>query len=193
MASISDQEWYQAAVEQLDAMSTRDRNLLTGLVVFAGLVVVGMLTWTLLGSLDNQASRVRDAKSSLLEIQAMKETYYESKAQIDAAEARMIKYGDQAISAFVEQIAIEEGVAEGLEKVPETGRETIGRFRQIAYKLELKRVTLEGALGFLHSLETSGRPIRVKSASFKTVSIKRERMIDLNLELLAYEFEESET
>ena len=193
MASITEQQWYQSAIEQLDAMSSRDRNLLTGLVVFSGLMLVGVLTWTLLGSLDNQASRVREAKQSLLDIQYMKGEYYSSKAQIDAAEARMVQYGGDAVSAFVEQIAIQEGVSDGLVKVPETGRETIGRFRQTAYKIELKRVSLEGALGFLYSLETSGRPLRVKSAAFKTVSVKRERMIDMNLELLTYTFEESGT
>jgi len=182
----------QALVDQFDAMSSRDRNLLTGLAMFMAVVVVGLITWILLGMLDNEAARVREAKENLAVIQILKEDYLVEASRIDAAEAKLKEYGDQAVSAFVEQIALREGVAEGLTAVPEVSREVVGSIRTTGYKMELKRVSLQGAVGFLHSLETSEFPIRVKSASFKTVMVRREKLIDMNLELLAYSFEGGE-
>ncbi len=183
---------FQPLLDQWEGLSTRDRNLLTGLGVFFALMFAGFVAWSLLGTLDDQASRVRTAKENLLMIQEMKGEYVAQMQRIQTAEAQMKQYGDQAVSAFVEQIATQEGVGEGLEKVPETGKETIGQFRQTSYKVELKRVPLEGALGFLYSLETSDFPIRVKSATFRTTLVKREKFVDLNLELQAYSVLEEE-
>lgn len=182
----------RAIGDQLEAMSSRDRNLLAGTAMFMAVVVVGLITWTLLGLLDNEAARVREAKENLAVIQLLKEDYLVEAARIEAAEAKLKEYGAQAVTAFVEQIALREGVAEGLTAVPEVSREVVGSIRTTGYKMELKKVSLQGAVGFLHSLETSEFPIRVKSATFKTVLVRREKLIDMNLELLAYSFEETE-
>ena len=52
---------------QIDAMSSRDRKLLTGLVMFMSFLAVAVLWYGLSSALDSQAGKVRDLKSRLTE------------------------------------------------------------------------------------------------------------------------------
>ena len=64
-----------AVERQLENMSQRDRRLLVGLLAFMGLAVVGVLWFVLYNSLEDKASRVRDAKSKLEEVQVLQREY----------------------------------------------------------------------------------------------------------------------
>jgi hypothetical protein len=182
----------QRMLEQLDELSTRDRNLLTGLLLFGGFATTGFITWTLTAWLADAASRVEVAKEKLQASQELRAEYMGVLQQIDAAEARLAQMKARSVSAFVEDLANRAAVKENLQAANETESQVVGQFRQSSYKVELKGAPLGGVVAFLHNIETSDFPVRVESARLRGVSMRPEKKIDLSLELISYSLEETE-
>jgi hypothetical protein len=57
--------------------------------------------------------------------------------------------------------------------------------KQTKYKVSIKRVELSAVLDFILALETSGYPMRIENAHFKTVKASGEKVITLTLEVVA--------
>lgn len=182
---------YATVVDQLDNLSTRDRTLLTGMGMVLLVVIVGFITMSLRSTIDDQASRVRTAKDNLVMVQELAQDYATAQAAVTAAEARLKSYEERSLRAFVEQIAMQAGVNDSLRAVDKVSSEVVGNFQQSEYKVELKQVELEDALKFVYGLETSEYPLQVKAARFRTSLLKREKVIDLNLEVIATSISEA--
>jgi type II secretory pathway component PulM len=176
--------------EQLEALSTRDRNLFTGLVLGVATVFVGLVTWSLLGVLDDRASRVRTAKDNLNTAQELATEHAILAAKVAAAEARMGEFRPTQVNTYVESWASEAGVLAGLKEVRETSSQTVGTFRERDYRVDIQGIPLDGVVRFLYRVETSPYPIKVRAARFKVRDPRRERTLDLDLELSTFSKEE---
>lgn len=192
MATLPVRTGVTALVErQLEALSSRDRKLLVGLVL-SGVVLFVFGFWYLLhGALDSKASRVRDAKDKLVAIQRLEAEYQGAAEQFAAQEDRLSQFARQPVSAFIEDLAKQNDLSEALTAVRNNKAEEVGDILQTRYTVELKKAPQESLYRFLHALETSGFPARVEQANFKVVYVKKEKMMDLTLELIVLSLKES--
>ncbi|MFT5457622.1 MAG: type II secretory pathway component PulM [Myxococcota bacterium] len=181
-----------AVERQLENMSQRDRRLLVGLLAFMGLAVVGVLWFVLYNSLEDKASRVRDAKSKLEEVQVLQREYLAAAAQAEAQETRLRAYQGRPVSAYIEQIAGEQGILDYLRAVNSQGSpEVVGTIKQTIYTVDMQRVPeLDSLVRFLHELETGGYPARVDTANFRTTVRRDELTYNLKLDLVVYSLAE---
>ena len=168
----------------LDSLSPRDRKLLSAMAIFFGTVFVGGLWWFVLGLVaDKNADLAR--KHDVLELlNVAAEQYRIAEETIAASEERLSQYQGEGFKPFVEKTAKQESVELG--SVNSKSSETVGTVKSTLYKVELKKVDLGNALDFLNALETSGYPMRVENAHFKTVKVRGEKLINLSLEVVAF-------
>lgn len=189
MATTTAPGGLRAAIEgQLEAMSPRDRFLLSGLVVFFSFVMVFALVWVVRGAVEDKAARVRSAKDDLEIIQATADEYDLAQQKIKRAEERLGQFQNQPASAYLETVARTVGVIDSL-TVNQLGSEVSDSMRQTNFRAELRKVPLENAVGFLHQIETSGYPANVSVARFKASGAPGSKVIDLTIELVAFQME----
>jgi type II secretory pathway component PulM len=174
---------------QLEAMSPRDRRMLAVLACFGALVVGGLTSWLLMGALDDKAARVVQQKDALEVIQAMAEEHQQSLAVIEQGEARLKRYEGQRFKPFVEQEAARLGLELGT--INDQGSEVVGTIKQTIYKVELKKLDLQRSVDFLYVLETSGYPLQIQNARFKT-QVSTDKTLTVTLEVLAFALVEGE-
>lgn len=174
---------------QWDAMTPRDRKLLLGLVAFFAVVGLGLTLFFLKGLIDDRAQRVQDAQDTLDLLTAMASEYETANRKLTAGEADIAKYGDKPMSAYLEEVARETALSENLTAVNEQSTEVVGKLKQTRYKVELKKVPFEKNYGidFVHEIESSGYPLRVDLARFKTVMVSGDKQVDLTLELTRFQ------
>lgn len=185
MATLSVQTGAYAAIErQLEMLSPRDRKLLVGLVLFLVVLATGGFWYLLHGALETKASRVRSAKETHAAVIALEQEYREADAQFTAQKDRLQQYAKQPVTAYIEELAQKHSLNEALTKVNQNTSETVGDIIQTRYTVELKKAPQEPLYHFLHDLETSGFPARVEEAHFKVVTVKKERQLDLNLDII---------
>ncbi|NCG19649.1 MAG: hypothetical protein GWP91_11635 [Rhodobacterales bacterium] len=176
----------EAVENQLEMMSPRDRKMLLGLFSFGSVVFIGFFCYTLYGIIDDKAGQVRAAKAELATVQMLQSAAVAANQQLVDQETRLKQYQGKRLSAHVEELATKRGLNDQLRNVNETSIEVIGTMKQTRYKVELKGINYEDAIGFLYDLETSGYPASVDLASFKATTVKREKKINLTLELIVF-------
>lgn len=175
---------------RLDSLSDRDRKLLAFLVLFFGLVGTGILWFSLRSSLNDKAARVRNAKDNYEVLVAMEEAYLDAASTIQASEARLKSSGGERLDAFVEKIAVQTDVRDALHSVDARGTEKVGNLSQVRYEIQLRKLPLANALDFLYDLETSGYPVSVERATFKTVFVSGTRLVNVNADVVTLSIEE---
>ncbi len=62
----------------------------------------------------------------------------------------------------------------------------MGTVKQTTFKVELKKLDVQTTVDFLYTLETSGYPLAVQSARFKTLRSGDEKLLTLTLEVVSY-------
>lgn len=177
--------------QQLETMSPRDRNLLTGLVATLAVLLVLGVAYNLNGVLQDRASRVVNAKNNLRTAQELMQDHAVLSARIASAEARMGEFRANQMNTYVEGWANNAGVLDGLKQVRETGSQMSGTFRERDYRVEVQRIELEGLLRFVYAVETSPYPIRIRSTRVRVVEQRGERLLDLAVDLVTYAKEEA--
>lgn len=180
---------FGAVQAQLDQLSPRDRKLLAGLLSFFGLLFVGFVALTLRGRLEDKASRVVAAKSTLEAMQELQKEYVVGSKRVDQATERLKQFNNKPLSAYVEETARKVQASDQL-SVSKQQSENQSGFEQTKYKVDLRRVPLDAGLQIIYDLETSGYPLKVDSAEFRTIRIKDEVMVHLTLEITAYSLAE---
>jgi hypothetical protein len=176
---------------QIENLSPRDRKLLLGLVAFVSIVGFGFLLLFVRGAVDDKASRVRTAKDNLEMIEAMTVEYVSAAEKVKRGEERLERFGNESLSAYIERVAREKGLEQNLTGVSPQDSEVVGSIRQTGYRVDMKKIPLESALDFVYEIETSGYPLSVELARFKTVMQSGEKVIDLTLDLVAYQLEKN--
>lgn len=184
-------ELLQWLSEQIEAMSARDRLLASILVSVLMAVVVGGVTYGVHGVLADMSSRVDAARANLADTREMAAEYRIVKAKLDAAEQRMGEFDPNQMNTYLSRWTTQAGMATSSLKIDPAGVQTVGSFQERSYKVDVADAQLEGLVRFLLALETSPYPIKVRTAEFKVDTVRGERMIDLALELVAYDKEET--
>ena len=168
---------------QADALSPKDSRLLGGLlaVVFIAILGGGYMLIS-----EGIASKEAALKSKLDTVEFLEIAAAELVTATDtiaASEARLEKYKSEGFKPFVEKTAKTKSIE--LDAVTDQGSESIGGVKQTKYKVSIKRVELSAILDFILELETSGYPMRIENAHFKTVKASGEKVITLTLEVVA--------
>ena len=174
---------------QYETLSSRDRKLLSGLLIFLMLVSVGGLGWVLKGKIDTKAALVKQKKDDLHLVELMDIEYEQEHQRIAAAEERIKRSKGQALETFVEKSASASDVRGGLRTVTPQGSEVEEGVKSTRYKVELKKVQFRPALDFLHTLESGDYPLRVGVATMKATKSRGEIQYDLTLELVVTDIE----
>ncbi|MEZ4236779.1 MAG: type II secretion system protein GspM [Myxococcota bacterium] len=185
MATVPVRTGVMAVIErQLEALSPRDRKLLVGLVLCV-VVFATLGFWYLLnGLLDDKASRVRSAKEAYARVQQLEQEYQAAEARFDAQKGRLEEFANQPVSAWIEDLAQKHELNDALAAVKQNAGEQVGEIVQTRYSVELKRAQQEPLFRFLYELETSDFPARVEQASFRVVNSRKEKQMDLTLDLV---------
>ncbi len=181
----------EAIENQLEMLSPRDRKMLVGLMGFGAILFVGFFWYTLYGIIDGQAAKVRTAKGELAKVQMLQRDAVAATKQLADQEKRLKEYENKRLSAHVEELATKRGLNDQLRNVNETSAEVVGNLKQTRYKVELKGISYQESIGFLYDLETSGFPASVENASFKSTTVKREKKLNLTLELIVFSLAEA--
>lgn len=185
MTASSGRSWMPAVVErQLEALSPRDRKLLVGLVLFGLVLGTGGFWYLLHHALEDKASRVRAAKETYAKVEALEAEYREADARFVAQKDRLDEYAKQPVTAWIEDLANKHELGGAFSGVSQKGSEEVGDITQVRYGVEIKRAPQEVLYRFLHDLETSGFPARVETASFKVATVKKEKVMDMSLEIV---------
>lgn len=177
-------------VEAVEDLPPRDRKLALALLALAAFVLVGGAAFGLKSVIDDRASRVVAVKDHLVEAQDLATEYELLKAKLGDVETRMGQFKASQVSTYLEGWAGTAGVLPTLKEVRETGAETVGAYRKRTYRVEFADADLAGLVKFLHAVETSPYPMKVRSARFKAEDRREERPIDLQLELVTFSREE---
>lgn len=185
MATIQVRTGLTATIEQqLEMLSPRDRKLLVGLVLFLAAAFIGGYWYVLNGLLDDKASQVREAKSALMIVQQLDSEYRQHSAQFEKQKGRLQEHSNTSTSSWIEALATEHGIIEQLRAVNELTVEPLSDvMKRETFRVDLKRVPQEPLYRFLYALETDSYPASVESATFKVTHYKKEKFMDLTLEL----------
>lgn len=185
MPTLSMRSGPVAAIErQLEVLSPRDRKLLVGLVLSAVILATLGFWYLLHGVLETKASRVRAAKETYVAVQALEQEYIAADAQFSAQKDRLTEYAKQPVTAWIEELAQKHELNPSLAGVKQNTSEQVGDIVQTRYTVELKKAPQEPLFRFLHDMETSGFPAKVQEAAFKVVNVKKEKQLDLQLEIV---------
>lgn len=178
---------------QLEKLSPRDKKLLGGLAAFFGVGALLLLTATLVGLQRSLESDVRDAKLALMTVQTKQAEFDIADARLKAQEARLKQFEDTALPAHVEALAEQMGIKDGLRDAQrsEVVEHEVG-VQQTKWRVVLKGRTYDEAVNFVLSLENSGYPLKIETARFKSVTVKREPAVDLTLDLYTFKLAEKQ-
>ncbi len=185
MATIEVRTGPLAYVEQqLEMLSPRDRRLLVGLVLFFAVVFIGGYWYFLNGMLNDKAARVRDAKQALVVVNELDTELRKHRETFKQQEARLREYSKQPVSPWIEGLATKHTIIEQLRSVNEVASEPVSAVvKRTTYTVEFKRAPQEQLYRFLYDLETSSFPASVEEAIFDVSYLKKEKFMDLSLEL----------
>lgn len=184
-----EQKFNAAALKVQDTMaglSDRDRKLLIGLLggMFVALLVGGFyLMNSALGRIESQIEYRQDA---LMRAQGMALEFQANETKAAQIGEKLEEYKAANLSAFLEKAAQTVGIADNLDSVKATSSSVNGDLEETIYSAQLSSLSLEAATNFLYEIETSGFPLVVQTARFKSRTKKGEKLIKLDLDIAAY-------
>ena len=172
--------------DTLAGLSDRDRKLLLGLTssVVVALVVGGF--YALTSTLDGVRSQVEYRQDALMRAQLMAAEFQSNEETASQIAEKLEEHKGANLSAFLEKTAQTVGIADNLDSVKATSTSVNGDLEETLYSAQLSKLSLEAATNFLYAVETSGFPLVIQSARFKTRRSKGERQIKLALDIAAY-------
>jgi hypothetical protein len=176
--------------DELDRLPARQRHIALGVVSLLAVLFVGVITWKLQGVIADRASRVILAKENLVAAQALAVEHQALAEKIAAAEARIGPFKPDSMNTYLETWATQTGVASNLKNIQPRESKTVGDFLERDFRVDVEQAELSSLLRFLHMIEVSDYPIKVRSAEFRVREFKRERVLDLSLDLETFSKEE---
>ena len=169
--------------DTLSGLSERDRKLLLGLLGGALLAVIVGGFYAMNSALAGIQSQVDYRQDALMRAQLMA-------AEFQANEATAAQISEEHkganLRAFLEKTAQSVGIADNLDSVKATSTSVNGDLEETLYAAQLSKLSLEAATNFLYEIETSGFPLVIQSARFKSRRSKGERRIKLSLDIATY-------
>jgi type II secretory pathway component PulM len=172
-------------------MSPRDRRLFVGLVVFLCGSVLAGAWWYLERSVASLDSRIIDREDKLDILDEMVAEFQAASETAGRIEEKLTEYAGQDLSAFIEATAKTTGIQQNLKGVREKGTSTEGSLERREYTVELDRVSLQQVTDFLYAIETSGYPLKIANAKFKTLTWGGQKVLQATFEVNAYSLPEA--
>ena len=173
--------------DSLAGLSTRDRKLLIFLVIVLGISAISGVGYMMRTSMKNVESMVEYRSESLLQARKMAIEYQANIATADLIGEKLEEHRGANLSAYLEKTAQSVGISDRLDSVKETSTTQTGDLEEKLYSAQLSKLSLEDATNFLYEIETSGFPLVVRNARFKTRKVKGEKTVKLNLDIAAYQ------
>ena len=134
--------------------------------------------------MEYREETLRSAQKMAAEFQSNQET-------AAAIRAQLVEHKGANLSAYLEKAAQTVGIADRLDSVKESSTTVNGELEEKLFSASLSKLTLEDATNFLYEIETSGFPLVVRTAKFKTRKRNDEREIKLTLDIASYSLTES--
>jgi type II secretory pathway component PulM len=170
----------------LAGLTDRDRKLLFSLIGgFAIAAVSGGVFW-LNSSLANLESGVTYREQTLINAQLIAMEYANNVETAEEIAANLEKHRNTNLSAFLEKSATSVGLQESIDSVKEQSSDINGDLEEKLFTAEFSNLTLEDVSNFLYEIESSGYPLVIQSARFKTRKKSGERVLKLTLAIAAY-------
>ncbi|MEC8191224.1 MAG: hypothetical protein VX944_11800 [Myxococcota bacterium] len=167
-------------------LSSRDRKLLGFLVAFAFASIVGGGFYLLSNSVNSVRSQVEYRQETLRTAQMMAAEFQSNQETTAAIRLKLAEHQGANLSAFLEKAAQTVGIADRLDSVKESATSPNGELQEKLYSASLSKLSLEDATNFLYEIETSGFPLVIRNAKFKTRKRNDEREIKLTLDIASY-------
>lgn len=177
----------------LDGLSPRDRKLLGGLVIFGLLAIVLGGAYLMTSTLDSLERQIAERTGDLQYVRLQQAEYEASQETIAKIEEELRSHQGTAFTAFVERTATEAQVKDQLNGINPSSDSRVGNLEQKNYKVEFSRVEIAKFFKFLETLETSGYPLRITSANFKTAKSGEETHLNVNLEIASFKLIDEES
>lgn len=171
-------------------MSPRDRNLFLGLIVSAGLAVLGGAAWGGKSLLADLNSRIATKQAALAQLEEMEAEYAANAAKVVEIEATLRQNANQDLPSYVEKAAAKHGLTSNLKAVREKGVSNQGTLEVKSYTVELDKVSLGQLTDFLFEVETNGFPMRIRSSRMKASGAAGTRVLSATFEANAYSLNE---
>ena len=170
----------------LAGLGDRDRRLFMGLTgcIFVGLLWGGAYAMKL--SVDSVNTKVEFREKALRTATIMAMEFQANEATALLISEALEAHKTTNLSAFLEKAAQSVGIADRLDSVKASSTSVNGDLEETLYAAQFSKLSLEDATNFLFEIETSGFPLVVKTARFKTRRRKGDREIKLTLDIAAY-------
>jgi len=172
--------------DSTSSLSARDRKLLGFLLSLALTGVIGGGFYWLNSSVKTINSQVLYREETLRSAQEMAGVFQANQDTAEAIKAKLAEHQGANLSAYLEKAAQSVGIADRLDMVKESATSVDGDLEEKLYSATLSKLTLEDATNFLYEIETSGFPLVVRNATFKTRKRNDEREIKLSLDIASY-------
>ncbi len=176
---------------QFESMSSRDRKLLAGMMIFFSSIFVLALLFTLNSWLDDRAATIAQQKDKYEMLLVLREQYAAAHDEVLVAQKTAEQYKGKTPSSFLEETASKVGIRDALTVSKQGAQDEAGSVKSTGYKIVLKRISLEESVNFLYDVETSGYPVSVDSAVFKTSKVRGEKVLTVTLDAMHYEIGEA--
>jgi hypothetical protein len=172
--------------DTLAGLGDRDRKLLIGLstAAFIGMLSGGVF-WMKI-SIDAVNTKVEFREEALETAIQMAEEFQSNEDTAQRIAETLETHKTTNLSAFLEKAAQSVGIADRLDSVKASSTSVNGDLEETIYAAQFSKLSLEDATAFLFEIETSGFPLVVKTARFKTRRRKGAREIKLSLDIAAY-------
>ena len=172
--------------DSLSGLSDRDRKLLFCMVGSVLIGIVGGGIFWLNASLQNLESSVTYREQTLVNAQLIALDYANNVETAEQIALNLEKHRTTNLSAFLEKSAASVGLQDHIDSVKEQSSAINGDLEEKLFSAEFSNLSLEDAANFLYEIESSGYPLVVQSARFKTRKRSGERVLKLTLAIAAY-------
>ncbi len=173
-------------------LSPRDRKLLVFLVTFTVVCVIGGGFYLLNNSIKSVQNQVEYREETLRSAQMMAVEYQANQETAAAIREKLTEHKGANLSAYLEKAAQSVGIADRLDSVKESSTSVNGELEEKLYSATLSKLSLEDATNFLYEIESSGFPLVIRNAKFKTRKRNDNREIKLTLDIASYTLTDSE-
>lgn len=166
-------------------MSPRDRWLFMGLVLTVYGAVLGGLWYFGHGFLSDVRSRIDSEQQTLAALSGMASDQAEAATEVAKIETELKKHAGTDLSTFVEKAAQKIGISTSLQ-VRERETSADGNLESKTFSVEVQKISLQQVKDFLYELESTGYPLKVTGARFKTSTLAGVKVLNVSLDVTAF-------
>ena len=165
-------------------LSTRERMMVGGLALVAGLLVAGVVGYLVVSSLNEIEDHNARMRTALRDLQQFGQAYMKQRQRVAALRVRMPSDRPIELNSYVEKAAkaVEVSISESDEMTPVEGDEYVQR----GLEIKLRKVTVKQLAELIKQLESSPQLVQITRLSVQSSWNQHEQ---LNVEMVVSTFE----